>query len=138
MADVVVLMKDGRIVQSGSPEALYNKPETTFVAEFVGAPPMALINSSALEGFGDNQTIGVRTENVSISPTGKGRLSCVVRESEFLGAETMIGLEHENATGLTVMMPGLALKQEGEPIDISFNDSDLHVFDAQGKRVLAT
>ena len=138
MADVVVLMKDGRIVQSGNPEALYNKPETTFVAEFVGAPPMALINSTALEGFGDNQTIGVRTENVSISPKGKGRLSCVVRESEFLGAETMIGLEHEHATGLTVMMPGLALKEAGEPIDISFNDSDLHVFDAQGKRVLAT
>lgn len=68
----------------------------------------------------------------------RGRLSCVVRESEFLGAETMIGLEHENATGLTVMMPGLALKEEGEPIDIAFNDSDLHVFDAQGNRVLAT
>ena len=78
MADTVVLMKDGRIQQVGSPEDLYSRPNNTFVAEFVGSPPMALINSNALAGFGDNRTIGVRAENIQIVPKGQGRLSCVV------------------------------------------------------------
>ncbi len=39
MADIVVLMKDGRIQQTGSPEELYYKPNNIFVAEFIGSPP---------------------------------------------------------------------------------------------------
>ena len=95
MADTVVLMKDGHIQQVGAPEDLYSKPNNTFVAEFVGAPPMALIQSSAaLDGFGEDQTIGIRAENIQIVPKGEGRMRCIVTESEFLGAETLIGLDH--------------------------------------------
>jgi sn-glycerol 3-phosphate transport system ATP-binding protein len=63
MADTVVLMKDGHIQQVGSPEDLYSRPNNTFVAEFVGAPPMALLKSSVLDGFGEDKTIGIRAEN---------------------------------------------------------------------------
>ena len=68
MADTVVLMKDGHIQQVGPPEDLYNKPNNTFVAEFVGAPPMALIKSEGLDGFGEGQTLGIRAENIQIVP----------------------------------------------------------------------
>jgi sn-glycerol 3-phosphate transport system ATP-binding protein len=68
MADTVVLMKDGHIQQIGAPEDLYNKPNNTFVAEFVGAPPMALIGSAALDGFGADQTIGIRAACAASSP----------------------------------------------------------------------
>jgi sn-glycerol 3-phosphate transport system ATP-binding protein len=106
MADTVVLMKDGRIQQVGSPENLYCRPNNTFVAEFVGAPPMALIGSSAIKGFGECRTIGVRAEHVEFVPKGEGRMSCVVNECEFLGSETLIGLEHADAVGLCVINPG--------------------------------
>jgi len=135
MADTVVLMKDGHIQQIGAPEDLYSKPANTFVAEFVGAPPMALIKSEALEGFGSGRTIGVRAENIMIVPKGEGRLNCCVSESEFLGAETLIGLEHEQAVGLNVLKPGLAMMPAGQTMDISFNDKDLHVFDKAGNRL---
>jgi sn-glycerol 3-phosphate transport system ATP-binding protein len=135
MADTVVLMKDGRIQQVGSPEDLYSRPNNTFVAEFVGSPPMALINSNALPGFGDNRTIGVRAENIQIVPKGQGRLSCVVNESEFLGSDTLIGLTHEATSGLCVLKPGLAMLAEGESVDITFLDENLHVFDSAGQRV---
>jgi len=135
MADTVVLMKDGRIQQVGSPEDLYSRPNNTFVAEFVGSPPMALINSNALPGFGDNRTIGVRAENIQIVPKGQGRLSCVVNESEFLGSYTLIGLTHEATSGLCVLKPGLAMLAEGESVDITFLDENLHVFDSAGQRV---
>ncbi len=137
MADKVVLMKEGHIQQAGAPEELYNRPATTFVAEFVGAPPMALIRSSALDGFGPDRTIGIRAEKVEIVPVGQGRLPCTISESEFLGAETLIGLSHPDATGLSVLRPGLSLMPVGENVSIRFDDRDLHVFDDKGQRVEA-
>lgn len=134
MADTVVLMKDGHIQQVGAPEDLYSKPNNTFVAEFVGAPPMALIGSSAVNGFGDGRTIGLRAEHVDIVPAGEGRMSCVINECEFLGSETLIGLEHPDAKGLCVLKPGLSMMPEGQEIEINFNDENLHVFDAAGQR----
>jgi sn-glycerol 3-phosphate transport system ATP-binding protein len=137
MADTVVLMKDGHIQQVGAPENLYSSPVNTFVAEFVGAPPMALIESEALEGFGEGRKIGVRAEHVKIVAPGHGRLRCTVNESEFLGAETLIALKHEQAMGLSVLRPGLAMMSQGQSIDITFADTDLHVFDRSGKRLPA-
>jgi len=136
MADKIVLMKDGHIQQVGAPEELYNRPINTFVAEFVGAPPMALIRSEALRGFGSGKMIGVRAENVTPAE-GEGRLICHVTESEFLGAETLIGLDHPQATGLTFVRPGLSLMTTGEEVSITFEDEHLHVFDANGHRVNA-
>ncbi|QJF50266.1 ABC transporter ATP-binding protein [Roseobacter ponti] len=135
MADTVVLMKDGHIQQVGSPEDLYSRPRNTFVAEFVGAPPMALLRSSVLDGFGEDRTIGIRAENISIVPRGEGRMRCTVNESEFLGAETLIGLDHAGAAGLCVLRPGLSMMAEGKEIDITFHDEHLHVFDAAGERL---
>jgi len=135
MADTVVLMKDGHIQQVGTPENLYNSPNNTFVAEFVGAPPMALIGTDALSGFEQGKTIGVRAENIQIVPKGEGRLSCTVNESEFLGSETLIGLNHVDAAGLCVLKPGLSMMSEGDQIDITFSDEHLHVFDAAGQRL---
>ena len=136
MADTVVLMKDGHIQQVGTPNDLYSNPNNTFVAEFVGAPPMALIESSILGGFGEDKTIGIRAENIQIVPKGEGRMSCIVNESEFLGAETLIGLDHEGARGLCVLKPGLSMVAEGNEIDINFHDEHLHVFDAAGHRLV--
>lgn len=135
MADTVVLMKDGHIQQVGPPEDLYNKPNNTFVAEFVGAPPMALISTDALDGFDAGKTLGLRAENAQIVPKGEGRLTCTITESEFLGSETLIGLDHAYATGLCVMKPGMALMTEGDTVDITFDDDSLHVFDDAGQRM---
>ena len=135
MADKVVLMKDGRIQQIGSPDDLYNRPANTFVAEFVGAPPMALLDFPVLDGLQECQTLGLRAEKITIVPFGTGRLSCTVSEAEFLGSETLIGLEHDGVVGLTVLQPGLAMLAEGERIDITFNDEDLHMFNEVGERI---
>lgn len=135
MADTVVLMRDGHIQQVGTPEDLYSRPNNTFVAEFVGAPPMALLQSSVLDGFGADKTIGIRAENIQIVPKGEGRMRCTVNESEFLGAETLIGLDHAGATGLCVLKPGLSMMADGNEIDITFHDENLHVFDAAGHRL---
>ena len=93
------------------------------------------LNSDLIEGFENGQTLGIRAEKVEIAPEGKGRLSCRVSEAEFLGNETLIGLDHDGISGLTVLRPGLALIPTGERIEVTFNDQDLHVFDQAGNRV---
>ena len=135
MADQVVLMKDGHVQQVGSPEALYYRPTNTFVAEFVGSPPMALIESSAIPGFEHAAHIGLRAEDVRIAEKGKGRLTCTVVDCEFLGSETFIGLDHPKANGLTVSMPGLKHIDQGESMEITFEDAALHYFDTKGERI---
>lgn len=134
MADIVVLMKDGHIKQTGAPEDLYYRPASTFVAEFVGAPPMALIDGGALLGFEGAAKIGLRAENLRVVEVGEGRLTCQVTECEFLGSETFIGLSHPAASGLTVSMPGLKHIPSGETLEIAFADEDLHFFDTAGQR----
>ncbi|ARE83880.1 sn-glycerol-3-phosphate import ATP-binding protein UgpC [Roseovarius mucosus] len=135
MADIVVLMKDGRIQQTGAPEDLYYRPANTFVAEFVGSPPMALIDSATLPGFEGADKIGLRAESLRLAGPGKGRLKCRVSECEFLGSETFVGLTHPGANGLVIAMPGLRNIPAGDVLDIDFADDDLHFFDTEGNRL---
>ena len=135
MADKIVLMKDGRIQQVGSPGDLYNFPANTFVAEFVGTPPMALIKAGLLEGINPSLTVGVRAENISIAKSSDSLLECTISEVEFLGSETQIGLEHNGITGLTVTVPGVSNKCVGEQLHVKFNEKDLHYFNEAGDRV---
>jgi sn-glycerol 3-phosphate transport system ATP-binding protein len=137
MADLIVLMKDGRIQQIGTPEQLYNEPANTFVAEFVGAPPMALIQGRALEGFDSGQTIGVRAEHITICEPGRGRMQCVVSECEFLGAETFVGLTHRQANGLILKLPGINSIPVASTIGITFAADAMHFFDQNGLRQTA-
>src|SRR4051795_7920318 len=61
MADRVVLMRDGRIEQNGSPEELYARPATAFTASFIGAPAMNLFPADA-----SGTVVGVRPEDMRI------------------------------------------------------------------------
>jgi len=62
MADKIVVMKDGRIQQTGSPMHLYNKPANKFVAGFIGSPPMNFLNAKADSGI-------IRGESYVLQPT---------------------------------------------------------------------
>lgn len=134
MADKVVLMKSGHIQQVGSPADLYDRPANTFVAEFIGAPPMALIEAPVIGGAASSDILGLRAEHIRLAEPGAGRLTCTVAESEFLGAETLISLSHPGTTGLCVLQPGLAPVEVGTEVSVTFDDRDIHVFDSEGRR----
>lgn len=137
MADTVVLMKDGYIQQTGTPDELYSQPANTFAAEFIGSPPMSLIRASDIRGYPNAHLVGVRAEHMSVAAEGAGRLDCTVAEAEFLGSETLLSLEHEGATGLAVTLPGLDLIPVGTRLSIDFDDSHVHLFDEGGHRIEA-
>ena len=86
MADRVVLMRDGRVEQNGTPEQLYNRPATAFTARFIGTPPMNLIPRG-------DRLIGIRPEHIRI--VSQGGHAAHVKTVEHLGADSIILCEVE-------------------------------------------
>jgi sn-glycerol 3-phosphate transport system ATP-binding protein len=122
MADVVVLLRAGRIEQVGSPEDLYAKPATMFTAGFIGAPPMNLMKLD-----GDATITGVRPEDMHLAGDG---LAATVESVEYLGADSLVGARAASGPVL-VRLPGRATVRTGEAVKIGWNRNHEHHFDAQ-------
>lgn len=136
MADQVVLMRDGRIEQKGSPEALYSKPASLFAASFIGAPPMARLAGAALGDLGaTGRVYGLRAEDLSLTD-GAGHLQAQILDCEYLGSETLVNLAAEGCEGLSLRLNGAQHFKAGATVNLSFDPACLHQFDAQsGQRI---
>lgn len=130
MADQVVLMNNGRIEQVATPQTIYQKPETTFAARFIGTPPMNLILGQVLDAPQRVQ-IGVRPE--VLVPSDAGALLCTVKGAEFLGADTLVELDL-NGHPVLAKLPGNVALSPGVPIRLGFSADDLHLFE-DGRRI---
>ena len=107
LADKIVVINQGEIIQEGSPRELFNKPKNLFVAEFIGTPKMNILNCIIKRGYiylngrKDIKTnikktddkinkIGFRPNKVSICEKEKGLLTGEVKFIEYLGSEQFI------------------------------------------------
>src|SRR5271165_6279215 len=99
LADILVVMNGGQVEQIGNPLAIYQKPATTFVATFIGAPPMNLISlrDSDIKPEGasaDAGILGIRPEDLQMVngaiPDGGVALDLTVEAIERVGAETYV------------------------------------------------
>jgi sn-glycerol 3-phosphate transport system ATP-binding protein len=146
MADQVVLLKQGRVEQIGRPHELYERPQTTFAAQFMGSPPMNLLKLDLIEersaladacggclpaerligGF-----VGVRPEQVRLGQTG---LPVRVSATDYLGAETVLRLVHGGQT-LFGKIDGHRRYNPGEQLLVSWPKEAVHRFGADGIRI---
>ena len=122
MADRVVLLRNGRIEQVGSPEELYERPATAFTASFVGSPPMNLMKLN-----GGEVLTGVRPEDMRIASTG---LAAKVETVEYLGADSLVAA---TAAGQPVLVrvSGPAGARAGDAVHLAWDKNNEHLFDAQ-------
>ncbi|MCZ4351935.1 ABC transporter ATP-binding protein [Roseovarius aestuarii] len=127
LSDKVILMNNGRIEQVGTPTELYNRPATTFAAQFIGEPPMSLINGAAL-GYDSGCTVGIRPEAVKVVPAGQGDLDVIVDDFEFMGSETQLALTHPAAQGLAAIMNDEARFGLGHKIGVQLPDESRLLF----------
>jgi sn-glycerol 3-phosphate transport system ATP-binding protein len=163
LADILVVMNGGQVEQIGNPLAIYQKPATTFVASFIGAPPMNLITLDAEEirsqFAGDSRSateagiLGIRPEDLSIAPgagsTGGFALDLTVDAIERVGAETFVYGARKRQDGkpavsakpgelppgeVIVRIPGQVAPAIGERITASAPRTKLHLFSADGRR----
>lgn len=119
MADRVVLMRDGRIEQNGSPEDLYLRPASAFTARFIGTPPMNVIK------IGEQQ-IGVRPEDVRL--VGEGGHQAHVQAVEHLGADSII-LCDVDGQRIAIRQDGFSKVAPRDQVRIAWDTTSEHRFD---------
>lgn len=135
LADQVILLRGGKIVQIGSPLQLYEEPVTSFAAQFIGTPPMNVIEIDNLEiGIDANpQTrfVGIRPEKIRFDDLG---LPVTVSSVDYMGAETIVRVSHHNSL-ILARIEGRPNVSDGDRIHINWDAGDLHEFDSEGVRI---
>ncbi len=142
MADKVILIRDGRIEQEGTPEALYNAPATTFAANFIGTPPMNLLRLATSEAglriAGADSgpdvverndvvpTLGIRPEHISLSSTGG--VAARLTSFDYLGADTIVAASI-GEQAILIRTPGKYAPPDDGSIRLCWSADDARVFD---------
>jgi multiple sugar transport system ATP-binding protein len=158
LSDRIVIMRDGYIEQVGTPEEVFKRPASRFVAGFIGSPPMNLVEATIDKGAvlfangdslpipqqfraavseGQKVVFGLRPDDVY--PTGHGidsgeasevhQVELTVSITEPLGNETLVFVEFTGREWVSRMLNPRMLKM-GDKINMSFDLSQAHMFDA--------
>ena len=156
MADKIVVLRDGRIEQSGTPIELYARPQNRFVAGFLGAPQMnflpAIAAGSGSGGVefavddnrarvhigdrsrslaaGEEVILGIRPEYLVLDSDGP--LEATVEVVEVLGAETIVHVRLASGTLALLSLRGIAALRAGSVVRLGFDERFVHVFDNTG------
>ena len=150
LADKIVVLKDGLIMQVGTPRELYERPENLFVAQFIGSPKMNILPCQAsngafqLEGHGTGKhglkgdesmvsKLGIRPEHITLGAKKGAHCSGVVEVVEYLGADTYLYLDCAALGRLTVRTQDLGKDIKGETIHLHFDPAHLHFFSDTGR-----
>ena len=148
-ADQVVMMLDGAVVQSGSPEALFERPEHKFVGHFIGSPGMNFFPCSidgataAIDGTilplgcryqpqpGAVLELGVRPEYAVLAPAGAG-LPAKLRRIEDLGRVRLARVEVAGQPAAVTIPDGAVISDDAVSIAIQADRVSIY---ADGKRL---
>lgn len=131
LADKIVVLRDGRVEQVGSPMHLYNDPDNTFVAGFIGSPQMNFLKSGVL-GYAGEST-GIRPEHVHIREGGA--ISGTVSHVEKLGGETLVYVRTNPHGLLTVRLFGEHDYIVDSDVTLDIDHARAFYFDAAGNRL---
>ncbi len=141
LADRIVIMKDGYIMQVGSPDEVFDMPDNLFVAEFIGAPKMNIIKTKLLlengkyyvtpfgakievDGDKGNELaarkvkagdvlLGVRPEHIELADAAAHAIPCTLVVDEMMGSELHLHVDADaDGTRLIVRVPTLGLSKE--------------------------
>jgi sn-glycerol 3-phosphate transport system ATP-binding protein len=146
MADRVILLNSGRIEQNATPVELYERPANTFVARFIGTPPMNLLplaegaDGAVIDGTQGpavapidcaSLTLGLRPEHITLLH-GRG-VPAMVAAVEYLGADSLVTCRIGNAT-LAARVGGNVGLAPGDTAWLSWASSAQHLFERDGTR----
>ena len=132
LADKIVVLRDGRIEQVGTPRELYSRPCNVFVAQFIGSPKMNVLPAAAFATAATADRVGLRPEHLSIVTPQEGMLKGAVTLSEYTGAGSLVHVAIENAGTCLVLADGPVAPAIGEVIGLKIARENLHFFDADG------
>jgi glycerol transport system ATP-binding protein len=148
-ADTVVVMHDGRVVQSGTPAELFDKPAHTFVGYFIGSPGMNIVpaevrgREARIDGHtialnrsynalpaGAKIEVGVRPEFVDVAPPAPDLLSASIERIDDLGRVRFARLRVGDVKFAARVPPGFSIP--GDVVGLIFDPSRVHVYADSG------
>jgi len=136
LAQRMIVMNGGHMEQFGTPEEVYNRPASTFVASFIGSPPMNLLQHSP--GTPTGQIMGIRPEHLDITPVPvNGSWSLTVDTVELLGAERLVHARLGPETLTLRLDASLPAPDPGSTFHATPRAERLHWFDAQTQKRIA-
>jgi len=157
MADRIAIMNQGRVEQIGTPQEIYDRPKTMFVADFIGAPPMSFLDVRTALRRGDRVVtidgvavempelfedraegkfaLGVRPENVSIADSSQLRGQVI--GAEYLGTTQIVTVTTSSGR-VKARLPSTKAVQVGEKVGLKLRPDKLSLFDATSGQVLSS
>jgi sn-glycerol 3-phosphate transport system ATP-binding protein len=131
LAQRIIVMNGGHMDQFGTPDEVYNRPATTFVASFIGSPPMNLMKTAP--GVKPGTLMGIRPEHLHIGPNG---WDATIDAVELLGAERLVYARVGDEQLIVRMDEGRPAPKAGDAVNIALQEERVHWFDAAtGKRL---
>jgi multiple sugar transport system ATP-binding protein len=156
MADRIVIMKDGEVIQVGSPEDVYHRSNCIFVADFIGTPPTNFLNveikkdqagtrlvnphfdltlepevAKSLNGYTKEKLIlGVRPENIVFVGPGKAVISSSCLVSEPQGSHQVVAIQLDEQI-IKIVADAQPKIQAGESVHLGFKQETLRFFDPE-------
>jgi lactose/L-arabinose transport system ATP-binding protein len=155
LADKIVVLRDGRVEQEGSPRALYENPDNIFVAGFIGSPRMNLLEATwtgdgslSIAGSkitapiagqalqpGQKLTFGIRPEHLKVSDSTDGGIQATVDFDEYLGGTQYLYCQLDDGQPLTVEYREGREIAPGSRLTLTSDPGYQRLFDGDGKRL---
>jgi sn-glycerol 3-phosphate transport system ATP-binding protein len=126
LAQRMIVMNAGRAEQIGAPLEVYARPATTFVASFIGSPPMNLIPQ---ERDGRKVLFGIRPEHLEPCAESEAKLVVDVDLIEPLGADTLVYGHVEGGARVAARLHSSAVARAGK-LPLRYDPAQAHYFDA--------
>jgi len=132
LADKIVVLRDGRVEQVGSPMELYNNPANRFVAGFLGSPAMNFLQKAPID-LAQGGTLGIRPEHLRLEKGG--RIKGTVTHVERLGGDTNLLVSTSEQEAITVRLFGQDSTAVGEAVELDFDNNAAFAFDTNDQRI---
>ncbi len=130
LADRICVLRDGVVEQVGTPAELYERPNSLFVAGFIGSPKMNFLTGAIAEAHGCH-TLGVRAEHIDVVEEGAAWTGTVVH-AEDLGSDNFLFVDIGAGEPVVVRQPGKLRIAYGATLGLRPAPDHLHRFDKAG------
>lgn len=146
ISDQVMVLNEGLIQQHSGPQALYDRPDNIFVAQFLGSPEISTFDFDDLKArFGSSfrdrlqnngvKLIGIRPESFTQVDGGSGLITGVVDRIEIVGKERTVRLKLDNEQIVDITDVAINFS-EGDRVSFTTDFDAMHFFDGDGNRVV--
>ena len=135
MADRIGVLKEGVLTQVGTPQEIYEEPNSIYVANRLGSPKINILENKQIHNSQNSSAsyVGIRPEDIKIDQNGSYNVK--IETTELLGAETLVSFKSDTINGILLTQENINVG-EGDKIKIDINKSKILYFDNNEQRIV--